>query len=115
MITIIIAIVVGLLVTALLFQHASNTYDNWTGTAAGVAGFFLAIGTGVAAVTYAFTVYSWMASEHKARIINREFGTHYTQQDVFWASDVIDEIRELQRKRIELNGDLMREPKEAAE
>ena len=49
----------------------------------------------------------------KARIINREYHTNYTQAEVFWASNVINTIRELDRKRIELNGDLMREEPEA--
>jgi hypothetical protein len=51
---------------------------------------------------------SWVASDHKARILNNEYGTSYTQEDVFYASDVIDTIRNLDRKRIEINGDLMR-------
>jgi hypothetical protein len=52
---------------------------------------------------------SWVASDHKARILNNEYGTNYTQEDVFYASDVIDTIRNLDRKRIEINGDLMRD------
>ena len=52
--------------------------------------------------------YDWVASEHKAKIVNREYGTNYTREDIFYASDVIDTIREVQRQRIELNGDLLR-------
>jgi hypothetical protein len=51
---------------------------------------------------------SWVASDHKARILNNEYGTGYTQEDVFYASDVIDTIRNLDRTRIEISGDLMR-------
>jgi hypothetical protein len=51
---------------------------------------------------------SWVGAQYKADIINREFGTEYTRMEVFYASDVIDQVRHLQRKRIELNGDIMR-------
>jgi hypothetical protein len=50
-----------------------------------------------------------MASEHKMHIINREYQTNYTREEIFYASDVIDTIRELDRKRIELNGNIMRD------
>ncbi len=55
-----------------------------------------------------YAVFSWgyFAAGYKVEIINKEFGTHYTQEQLFYASDVIDEIRELKRTRIELNGDL---------
>lgn len=56
---------------------------------------------------YSIIGYSWFAAEYQARLINQEFGTEYTQEEVFWASDVIDEIRELQRNRIEVNGNVM--------
>jgi hypothetical protein len=39
--------------------------------------------------------------------LNREYNTNYTREEVFWASDVIETIRELDRKRVELNGDIM--------
>lgn len=74
---------------------------------AGLVGVILALGTGVTAICYSFTVWSWFASEYKASIINREYGTNYSREEVFFASDVIDTIRELDRKRIEVNGDLM--------
>ena len=50
--------------------------------------------------------YPYIAAGYEKDIINREFGTDYTQQQVFYASGVIDEIRELKRQRIELNGSL---------
>ncbi len=46
---------------------------------------------------------------YKAEIINREYGTSYTREEVFYAGDVIDTIRQLQRQRIEVNGDLLKE------
>jgi len=67
----------------------------------------LAIWAGVAAIAYAFSGWDWFAAEYKTTIINREYHTNYTTAEVFWASDVIDAIRDLDRKRIELNGDIM--------
>lgn len=58
---------------------------------------------------FAYSVVGWhyFAAEHKAEIINREFNTNYTQNEVFYAEDVIDVIREVKRNRIEVNGDLI--------
>ena len=64
-------------------------------------------GTAGLVVTIVFG-FQWVASEHKAKIVNSEYGTNYTREDIFYASDVIDTIREVQRQRIELNGDLLR-------
>jgi hypothetical protein len=53
--------------------------------------------------------WDWLASGTKAELLNREYGTHYTLEEIFFASDLIDTIRDLDRKRIEVNGDLFRE------
>ncbi len=58
---------------------------------------------------YVFMAFSYFGAEHKAKIINKEYGSSYTQQEVFYASSVIDEIRNLNRQRIEINGDLFQE------
>lgn len=47
-------------------------------------------------------------SKYQSEIINREYGTNYTQEEVFYGSDVIDVIRKLDRKRLEVNGDVLR-------
>lgn len=52
--------------------------------------------------TYAFLVYNYIAADFKKDIVNREYKTNYTQLEVFYASDVIDTIRDLDRKRIEV-------------
>jgi hypothetical protein len=41
--------------------------------------------------------------------MNREYGTSYTQEEMFFAADVIDTVRQLDRKRIEINGDIVRD------
>lgn len=56
---------------------------------------------------YCFVAFSWFAAEHEMNIVNREYGTNYTQEEMFYASGVIDTVRELHRKRIEVNGDLI--------
>lgn len=65
------------------------------------------LGAGGLTVVLVFS-YDWVASEHKAKVVNREYGTNYTREDIFYASDVIGTIREVQRQRIELNGNLLR-------
>lgn len=42
-------------------------------------------------------------AKYKAEIINREFGTEYTQEEVFYADDVIGIIQQIKRQRIELD------------
>lgn len=64
--------------------------------------------TVVIAIIYACALWSWTAADYKAQIINREYGTSYTQSEVFYASDVIETVRQLDRKRYEINGDLVR-------
>lgn len=100
MILILLALVIAGLISAFLLANDNSLV-------AGLFGLALAFGTGVTAIGYGFTVWSWFASEYKASIINREYGTNYSREEVFFASDVIDTIRELDRKRIEVNGDLM--------
>ena len=58
-------------------------------------------------VMYAGLALYYFGAEHKAEVINREFGTNYTQQEVFYAEGVIDAIREVQRQCVEINGDLI--------
>ncbi len=69
----------------------------------------VAIGV-VGLVVYVVLIFGYVSAGYKADLINREYQTNYTQQEVFYASDVIDTIREIDRKRIEINGDLMRDP-----
>jgi hypothetical protein len=61
----------------------------------------------VALIIYIFSVSFWIGAEYKAELINKEFGTSYTQAQIFWADDVIEEIRQMKRQRIELNGNIL--------
>lgn len=63
----------------------------------------------IGCVVFAFLSLQYTGAQHKADIINREYGTNYTQAEVFYASDVINIVRELDRKRYEINGDFRRQ------
>lgn len=95
----VVALFVFTILCARLHENAggSSFLEGLYGVLAGVSSFAAAI----ALIVYACLGYGWMASEHRARIINREYGTNYTQAEVFYASDVIETVRELDRKRID--------------
>jgi len=61
----------------------------------------------IMSIVYASIIWEWHAAEYKANIINREYGTSYTQEEVYYAKGVIDTIREIDRQRIEINGNLL--------
>lgn len=105
MILILLAIVLSAAIFGAMFWFGEN-YDN---ISAVMVGLFGLIASGVASIVYAFAGWNFIAADYKANIINREYGTSYTQTEVFYASDVIDTVRELNRKRIEVNGNLMQE------
>ena len=68
----------------------------------------LVIGIGLLCV-YVFAAFTYFAAGYKKDIINREYKTDYTQEEVFYASDVIETVRELNRSRVEINGDLLKD------
>lgn len=103
-----IAIIATCVISVALLHYGADCYDGLHFISF-LSGFLLACATGVAAVFYAVAGWSWIAADSKARIINREYGTNYTREEIFYASDVIDTIREIDRKRVEVNGDLMQE------
>lgn len=105
MILILISIIVAGAIAAILMHYGWVRYESALAAFGGAA---LALGAGFAAVAYAFTGWSYIAADYRSQIINREYGTNYTQQEIFWASDVIDTVRELDRKRYEVNGDFRR-------
>jgi hypothetical protein len=69
-------------------------------------GVIFMIGAILGLFVYSCVAFSWFASEHKTNIINREFGTNYTRNEVFYAQDVIEEIQNINRNRYEINGNL---------
>lgn len=108
MILILLSIVAAAVISGALFLWGDDGHKT-RHTLASIAGFFGLIASGISAIVYAFAGWGWIAAEHKADIINREYGTTYTRAEVFYASDVIETVRQLDRKRYEINGDLARE------
>lgn len=101
------AIVVAATMSVVLFKYGDDGFKT-KHTIAGVSGLLIGIGSALGALVYSFLAWGWLAANHKAQIINREYGTSYTQAEVFYASDVIETVRQLDRKRYEINGDLVR-------
>lgn len=103
---------VALVVFALLsLVMACYFADGYSGPSfiAHMFGVFGCIVSLVGLVILAVMGVSWTGASHQAAIINREYGTNYTQAEVFYASSVIDTVRELQRRRVEVNGDVFRD------
>ena len=72
----------------------------------GIAGILLSISTIIVSLGYVVAGWNWLAAEHQAKIINREYNTNYTQEEIFYASNVIETVRQLDRKRFEVNGNI---------
>lgn len=105
---IVFGIIMAVVLVIALAIWASQDCE-WYNIIAALMAVLLGIATGVTIICFCFTVWSWNASEYKARIVNREYGTEYTREEIFYGSDVIETIRELDRKRIEINGNIMRD------
>jgi hypothetical protein len=67
----------------------------------------LGIGCLIGVISLTVLGFDYKAAEYKTAIINREYKTEYTRDEVFYGHDVIDTIRQLDRKRVELNGDIL--------
>lgn len=91
------AIVIATMVGFFLLNYAGK-FDDF-GFLSLLGGIAILIGAGGAAIAYALTIWAWFAADSKANIINREYGTSYTREEIFYASDVIDTIRQIERKR----------------
>jgi hypothetical protein len=103
-----LAAMVALAAVGGLFLRWSCVYDSVLLAVVGVLScLFSAIGI----LVLAMGAYSWTASGYRTEIINREYGSSYTREEIFFASGVIETVRELNRQRIEVNGDIMRGPK----
>lgn len=88
---------VAICVSGAIFISVTNEFEFGGGLVSFIAG-----AAGVCVAIYIATMgFSYKAAEYKAKIINREYGTEYTQKEVFYASDVINTIRELDRSRVE--------------
>lgn len=101
----ILFLILGLTIVAAACGYImSESYS----TLVSFTGVVLVFFSGITAIALAWVSWSWVASDYEAQIINREYGTNYTREEVFYASKVIETVRELDRKRVELNGDLFK-------
>ena len=82
-----------------LYGDSGHTGTHSCAGVASVLGVFCSL---VGLLFYVCMIYSWVASGYKADIINAEYNTKYTQAQIFYASDVIETIRNLNRNRHEL-------------
>jgi len=99
-------ILAGIIITVIVGTLLLRWSDENHGFFSGIAGVALLFAAGITSICFCFTVWSWYASDYRAQIINREYGTNYTREEVFFASNVIDTVRELDRKRVEVNGNV---------
>lgn len=107
--TIFVIAIIAISLLGIALLHYSNTgFEDRHGFAAGT-GLFIAVVSLLGWVFVGVSGWNWKAAGVKVDILNREYGTHYTQAEFFYARDVIDTVRKLERKRIEVNGDLFRE------
>ena len=104
MILILIALLIGLVAGITLLVYANKTLN----APSGILGVIIMGLVGGAAIICTAVGFEYIGASYRAEIINREFKTQYTQAEVFWADDVIDAVRELDRQRIELNGNLIK-------
>lgn len=105
---IVFGIIMAVVLVIALSVWASQDCE-WYNIIAAIMAVVLGFATGVTIIYFCFTVWDWNASAYKANIINREYNTEYSREEIFYASDVIETIRELDRKRIEINGNIMRD------
>jgi hypothetical protein len=107
MILLLIGILISITMAIVFFIMANDDYE-WYNTIFWIFGIILGGFSAFMVIVFCIFIFDWQAAEYRVKIINREYGTSYTREEVFYAHDVIDTIRELDRKRVEINGDIMR-------
>ena len=70
---------------------------------------FVFFGSLITSLAATISVPFYYGAGLKADLINAEYGTSYTREQMFFASDIIDTVREIKRQRVELNGNLMQQ------
>lgn len=102
----IIGIIAGVILTV-VFTIWENLDFEIINEVAGVIAIICGVVTIALIIALGINGWYWRSSEYKKTLINREYHTSYTQEEVFYASDVIETIRQLDRTRIEINGNLL--------
>lgn len=96
-----IMIIALILVCLFILDEVCNAYVEFAATITVIVVLFVGL-------IYIMTIPFYIGAGYKAELINKEYGTSYTQAQVFYASDVIDTIREIKRTRVEVNGNLLK-------
>lgn len=100
-----IGLIVASVLTAVIFIGGILLYiDNdmsFIGLLLSIVG---GIATFIFIIVLCFYGFSWKSSQYKANIINREYGTNYTKEEVFYSEDVIETIQQIKRTRIDIQG-----------
>lgn len=99
-IVVFIAVAVGLV---FLFRWGDEGYDGIHTLAVASSIVLLAIQFLVLIAGICIGV-SFIGSGTKAELLNKTYGTNYTAKEIFFAGDIIEEIRRVQRTRIEIEG-----------
>jgi hypothetical protein len=105
-----ITVLLVLLAITLLIYGTKGEYENRY-MLAGIFGLIIAVIAAIALILIGIFGYEYIAAKYKADVINKEFNTKYTQIEIFYADDVIEEIRQMKRQRFEINGNLFKEQK----
>lgn len=93
---------IALAIASYVLWEIGDSGCSFMNSLAGFIGFLLGIVSGFGAIISLVLCFSWFAAEQQANVINREYGTNYTQQEIFYASNVINTIQEVQRQRNEV-------------
>ena len=97
------------IVLCFMFFYFANKGYEWYNSLSAILGILCAAIAVCLILFLGVAGLEWRASEYRVKIINEQYGTNYTKEEVFYASNVIEEIRKIERKRIEVNGDLFKE------
>ncbi len=102
-----LSVLLVVLLSIRLLSFGGNGYNDRHCVAEGFG--IVGIGVSILAVLLLTAAgWGWVSAWYEASIINREYGTDYTTEEVFFASDVIETIRDLNRSRYEINGSLLK-------
>ena len=93
-----------LVILAIAGFAIGHEIDTWWEVLCVVVGVIAITAALFGAIFLCFYGFNWKSAAVKAEIINKEYKTNYTQEQVFYASDVIGTIRQIQRTRFEIQG-----------
>lgn len=75
-------------------------------------GVMLGFISGVLFIILSINSYSYVKASVQAELINAQYGTAYTTDQIYFASDIIDEISEAKRSRIDMRSHITKEKPE---